>query len=361
MFVADDGLEKDNSEAELDQLAWYRQNFYADDVTIAGQATLEHHGNPFWRLFPNAGPATLRNASFAAYRSALAFQNGVLGLGFDGTPARGVLDDLVAEGSIDVRAFGITFGGGDDDDAVSLVLGGVDTKKFSGTLTKVPVVDAPPGTEGAQLAHYWMTVDEATLNDGNGGQTTISGFKVAPASTSRFSYLPVDIVVAVAEAFGVRNWTDPEWATIPCSRADGVKGSLELDFAGFTASIPYSEFIHPLEDTSQKGDCVINVQQMYFGGPFPVWYLGSTFLRSVYAVFDQDNMAVWMAKPANCGSEPVAFKDSDVKGQCEGSSIGGASSDTQGGSGNNDGGSAGSRLGAGTVLMLGAALTTLII
>jgi aspartyl protease len=241
----------------------------------------------------------------------------------------------------------------------SLVLGGVDTKKFSGTLTKVPVVDAPPGAEDYQLSQYWMTVDGATLDNGTGGRTTISGFKVAPASTSPFSYLPSDIVVA--EAFGVGNWTDPEWAVVPCSRADGVKGSLELDFAGFTASIPYSEFIQPLEGTNPKGDCLINVQQMEFGGPFPVWYLGNTFLRSVYAVFDQENMAVWMAKSADCGSEPVAFKGSDVKGQCEGSPIGGASSNTQGGSSGNDGGSAGSRLGAGTVLMVGAALTTLII
>jgi hypothetical protein len=145
-------------------------------------------------------------------------------------PPRGILDELVAEGSIDVRAFGITFSGGDDDDAGSLVLGGVNTKKFSGTLTKVPVVDAPPGYQGAQLAQYWMTVDGATLDDGNGGQPTISGFKVALNTTSPFSNLPSDIVVAVAEAFGVRNWTDPEWITISCSRADGVKGSLELDF-----------------------------------------------------------------------------------------------------------------------------------
>jgi hypothetical protein len=49
MFVADDGLNKDKSEAELDQMSFYRMKFYADDITIAGQGTME---SPSWDIHP---------------------------------------------------------------------------------------------------------------------------------------------------------------------------------------------------------------------------------------------------------------------------------------------------------------------
>lgn len=270
-------------------------------------------------------------------------------------PEPSILDNLKAHGLIGAKAFGLTLGG---DDSGSLVLGGVDTKKFSGALTRVPVLVAPKNAEAWETNAYWMAVDEATADSGNGTRTTFDGFQVMAQSTSALSHLPDEIVIAVAEAFGVHNFTG-DWDIIPCSRADNVNGSLELDFPGFTASMPYADLLLPYEGSDAKeGDCYITVQPVREN---PLWVLGSTFLRSVYAVFDQDDNAVWMAKYEDCGSEPVAFsKGRDVRGQCDGKASRESSSDERGSSGDGDDDSAGRRIGVNMAWMLGAALATLI-
>lgn len=73
-------------------------------------------------------------------------ENGALGLGW----GRGVnsnystiVDELVDQGVMETKAFSLALGDKDGLEGGSLVLGGVDTKKFSGALQKVPVIDPP--------------------------------------------------------------------------------------------------------------------------------------------------------------------------------------------------------------------------
>jgi aspartyl protease len=309
-----------------------------------------------------------------------AYTFGFLGLGFSVNEsvthdhATGILDALTAQGLIGARAFGITFG--DGSDSPSLVLGGVDTKKFSGPLAKVPLIDPPEGVSDVLMQDFhWLNVESAVLDSGNGSRSRLDGFKVTTSSTLAYSDLPDDIVVTVGEALGVTNWTDPAWRTVPCSRGDTVNGSLELEFSGFTATIPYRDLLYPDNHPDAKeGDCYITVQPSWdlTEGP-PEYHLGSTFLRAMYAVFDQDNKAVWLAKYEDCGSEEVAFSNGeDVRGQCNGgeSESGESSSDEsssdesssgEGGSPNNgESGSGGSRTGVKVALMLGAAFLPLL-
>jgi hypothetical protein len=303
-----------------------------------------------------------------------AYTFGFLGLGFSVNEsvthdhATGILDALTEQGLIGARAFGITFG--DGYDSPSLVLGGVDTKKFSGPLAKVPLIDPPQGLYDETQDYHWLNVESVVLDSGNGSRSTLDGFKVMTSSTLAYSDLPDDIVITVGEALGVTNWTDPAWRTVPCSRGDTVNGSLELEFSGFTATIPYRDLLYPDNHPDAKeGDCYITVQPSWdlTDGP-PEYHLGSTFLRAMYAVFDQDNKAVWLAKYENCGSEEVAFsKGEDVRGHCGGGESGSEESSSdetpsgEGGSPNNgDSGSGGSRPGVKAALMLGAAFMPLL-
>ncbi|KAH6694057.1 aspartic peptidase domain-containing protein [Plectosphaerella plurivora] len=338
MFVAGDGYDFDEEDTDM---SFARFNYYADDVTIAGLGTL-------------------KNKTFRAWNSSEGYTHGYLGLGFSQNSTEpSILDNLVAEGLIGAPAFGVTLDGGIDSG--SLVLGGVNTKKFSGPLTKVPVVDAPEGVEDWERNKYWINIDGVAVDNENGTRSSWDGFKAEIQTAYAYSTIPFHMFMAAAEGMGVHNWSDPNWDIIPCSRRDTVNGSLDLQISGFTASIPYADLIIPYEVPGAKeGDCYIALSEGQYYEEFPVWSLGTVFLNSVYTVFDQGSKAVWMAKHIDCGSEPVAFtKGDEIRGQCDGAGSSGESGSSGGGTPDNDDGSGGSRMAVDMVLILGAVLASL--
>ena len=73
-------------------------------------------------------------------------ETGALGLGWGrgvNSNFSSIVDELVDQGVVQTKAFGLALGDKDGLEGGSLVLGGVDTKKFSGALQKVSVVAAP--------------------------------------------------------------------------------------------------------------------------------------------------------------------------------------------------------------------------
>jgi hypothetical protein len=58
-----------------------------------------------------------------------------------------IIDELVAQGISQTKAFSLALGT-DGINEGSLIFGGVDTKKFSGALQKVPIVDPPKSPIG---------------------------------------------------------------------------------------------------------------------------------------------------------------------------------------------------------------------
>lgn len=71
-------------------------------------------------------------------------KNGALGLGWGrgmNSNYSSIVDELVDQGVVQTKAFGLALGDQDGLEGGSLVLGGVDTKKFSGALQKVPVIE----------------------------------------------------------------------------------------------------------------------------------------------------------------------------------------------------------------------------
>jgi Eukaryotic aspartyl protease len=70
---------------------------------------------------------------------------GSLGLGFGkgfNTNRSNIIDELFDQGVTETKAFSITLAK-DDIDQGSLIFGGVDTKKFAGSLYPQPIVAAP--------------------------------------------------------------------------------------------------------------------------------------------------------------------------------------------------------------------------
>lgn len=89
---------------------------------------------------------TLKNVTIGVYDYHTGSENGALGLGWGrgvNTNHSTIVDELVDQGVVQTKAFGLALGDKDGLEGGSLVLGGVDTKKFSGALQKVPVIEPP--------------------------------------------------------------------------------------------------------------------------------------------------------------------------------------------------------------------------
>jgi hypothetical protein len=188
-----------------------------------------------------------------------------------------------------------------------------------------------------------MNVDKLTLRGEASNLTSFPGFKVMTHSMSDISYLPLDIVNQVAAAYGIRNTSDwgNDWYKIPCRSRDIVKGSLDLQFGALDVSIPYSDFIvsstmlDEIEYATAREQCYLSVfpWDHYYSDKIDFYYLGHSFLRAVYAVYDQDNRAVWLANRNDCGSDIKTITKeessiSGVQGQCDGPGLDASSNST---------------------------------
>ncbi|KAK9422946.1 putative Aspartic peptidase domain-containing protein [Seiridium unicorne] len=275
----------------------YSLDYSADDFTIDGENTL-------------------KNITLGVYNYANTANYGSLGLGFGqgvNSNRSNVVDELVLQGVTQAKAFGLALGTNNGPNEGSLVLGGIDTKKFSGALQRVPVIDPPTYPFDYSEYRYWMDVDKLTLRGDDGNVTSYPSFKVMTHSTSELSYLPLDIVNEVAAAYGIRNTGDwmNEWYIIPCRYRDIVQGSVDLHFGALNVNIPYSDFIissQMLEEINYATapvKCYLSIfpWDENFRDEVDFYYLGHTFLRAVYAVYDQNNRAVWLANRNDCGSD----------------------------------------------------------
>lgn len=178
-----------------------------------------------------------------------------------------------------------------------------------------------------------MNVDKLTLRGIAGNETSFPGFKVMTHSMDEVSYLPLDIVNEVAVAYGIHNTSDwaNDWYKIPCRYRDIVTGFLDLQFGALNVSIPYSDFIvsstmlDQIQYETAREVCYLSIFPWddHHINKVDFYYLGHSFLRAVYAVYDQDNRAVWLANRNDCGSDiqKITKEESSIsgaKGQCDG-------------------------------------------
>ncbi|KAI1855343.1 hypothetical protein JX265_006514 [Neoarthrinium moseri] len=313
-------VSSDEAYIDNDDGSSYSLVHYADDLTIQGEDTL-------------------KNVTFGVYEYPSAVHSGSLGLGFGrgvNSNHSNVVDELVSQGVMQTKAFGLALGTGHSLNEGSLVLGGVDTKKFAGALQKVPIIDPPKYPFDYEEFRYWMNVDSLTLRNGI-NESSHPGFKVMTHSMDEVSYLPTKVVNEIASAFGIYNTSDEidEWYVVPCESKDLVKGSVDLHFGALNVSIPYADFI--ISSTQLEEIDYETARELCYLSTFPwddlevekdidFYYLGHPFLRAVYAVYDQDNRAMWLANRNECGSDIKEITKSEdsisgIRGQCDGSGL----------------------------------------
>ncbi|KAM0816727.1 putative Peptidase A1 domain-containing protein [Seiridium cardinale] len=230
---------------------------------------------------------------------------GILGLGYGerfNVDYPTLIDLLVSEGFINVPIFSLSVGSQGDGDA-EIIVGGVDSHKYSGWLEPLELYPPPETQESLwHEAQYWINMTSLgyTVPGGSAVALTPSGFSriVMIDSGSTYSYIDADLVAALAKQFGA---TIDEQGVyyVSCNYLD-MDGYVHFGFnnGNMVINAKYSDFV---VDFGSK--CALGVQPADAG--VNTWVLGATFIRSAYIVFDQLYDAIWLANYQPCGNALV--------------------------------------------------------
>ncbi|KAK6075754.1 Candidapepsin-3 [Seiridium cupressi] len=257
---------------------------------------------------------------------------GIMGLGYGrkepGSPGTlnysSVTDNLYDQKYTNSRLFGLELGSqGPPQIAITgqIIFGGLDTNKFAGRLSKIPLDRTDP--------HYRVTL--SSISHRAPTSLTSTSIMSTPLSViidsgTTLSLLPQNIVESIASKFPGAVYDGDGGYRVPCCH-QSLPGSLDFNFGGVTITVPYSEFIWNSGFYNGEEHCSLGAQWDTTPDPNPknnFVILGDTFIRAAYTVFDQDNHALYMANYVKCGSGsatvPVpAGPDAaaDIQGKCQ--------------------------------------------
>lgn len=246
------------------------------------------------------GGTTLQSLQFGiGYTSSS--PEGILGIGYQinevqvGRAGKAAYNNLpaqlVADGTIQSNAYSLWLNDLDANTG-SILFGGVDTDKYSGSLETLPVQK-----ESGVFAEFLITLTEVTLG------TTVIAKNQAQAvlldSGSSLTYLPDAMTEAIYEQVSAQYDSSEGAAYVPCSLAKNST-SMNFTFSTPTISVPMDELV--LDVTSSNGRqltfsdgtaaCLFGIAPA--GSSTAV--LGDTFIRSAYLVYDLANNEISIAQ-----------------------------------------------------------------
>ena len=181
----------------------------------------------------------------------------------------------------------------------SILFGGIDTKKFEGELSTLPIEK-----EFGTFAEFFIALSAVSLTSG-GKVSNFTGSSDLPVpvlldSGSSLTYLPNNLAEAIYSALDITNQAVGQNAFCDCGLAD-TDATLDFTFSSPTISVPMRELAinpGPNEDgstaTFDDGTplCIFGI--MPADGTPPV--LGDTFIRSAYVVYDMGNNEISIAQ-----------------------------------------------------------------
>lgn len=225
---------------------------------------------------------------------------GVMGIGYDTNEAtrnkyQNFMDEMVSDGLTNTKLYSLwlnDLGSGSG----SILFGGIDTEKYYGTLSSMPV------HANTSTVYTDFRVDLTSISY-TPGTTAIpltgSSFSasVVLESSTTLIYLPQANVDAIYSAFGVEIGSD-ENPYIDCKYSNSSYMSFGFE-SGAVINVPYSEFVTKLYVPNPLPRNLTFTNACFFG----IWsagtgdnVLGDFFLRSAYVVYDLTNNHIWMAQ-----------------------------------------------------------------
>jgi len=232
---------------------------------------------------------------------------GVMGVGFPSneaivaSPGEGtypnLVDTMLSQGLIASRTYSLYLD--DIDDSVGNILfGGVDTDKFSGTLSTFPINTDSTGV----ASQFVVTLSGLSVTPPGGSASGVGTSSLYPLSVlldsgSSYMSLPSEMVTSIASAMGASYSNTLGGYILPNCDQQYSSGTLDFFFSGFELKVPYSEFIVNPTATDGTFFQYNNGQDVCMIGAIPgssqqIAVLGDTFLRSAYVVYDLDNQEI---------------------------------------------------------------------
>lgn len=220
---------------------------------------------------------------------------GILGIGytinevqvnrFNGPQYPNLPQKLKDDGTINTNAYSLWL---NDLDAStgSILFGGVDTEKYTGELSRLPIVP-----ENGVYAEFIIGLTDLGANGNKGSIFKNETVAVLLDSGSSLMYLPDDVTNALYQQYNAQYQASQGAAFVDCALAD-QDGSLEFTFSGPTISVPMNELVVVAGYQGNDPVCILGI------GPAgdSVSVLGDTFLRSAYVVYDLENNEIAIAQ-----------------------------------------------------------------
>jgi cathepsin D len=218
--------------------------------------------------------------------------DGIMGLAFESISVDGVTPvwyNIWNQGLVEENVF--SFWLSKDPNAQpggELTFGGIDTSRYTGELTYVPLTSET----------YWgFGMDQAYLN-GESLNWCTNGqkcFTIADSGTSLIAG-PTTMINALNEKLGadvVRN----EGIFPDCSILDRTDADIAFELAGRKFVLTPKDYVLQSEDGQGNTQCISGLMglEMPEGYP-PLYILGDVFISTYYAVFDFGNRQVGFAE-----------------------------------------------------------------
>ncbi|KAJ2986423.1 hypothetical protein NUW58_g5034 [Xylaria curta] len=261
-------------------------------------------------LSSGRGPSNVR---FGVASNSNNIPSGVLGVGLGALSKNGgnrnFIEQLADQQFTNSRAFSLALGSGAADDQGVIIFGGVDTKKFSGKLVSNDIL----GLQGNdRYARYNIQMTGAGLTSPSGTFTpyeSTAKIVVAIDAGTTYTYLPDDLVWDIYNDLQATYYTKSGgYALAPCAQRQN-NSQVSFTFGSISINVPFSEFL----TTSYIYNTTLCNVGLLPRGDYRA-FLGLSFLRSAYVVFDQTQGKVLMQQYVNCGTNERVILSSGASG-----------------------------------------------
>lgn len=242
-----------------------------------------------------------------------AMDSGIIGLGYDSV----FLDELHGQGKVDSKDFSVSLGPNGSPNG-EIVFGGVDTKKYTGQLKPIRMLDS----EGpfSSVLHYSVNLTYMGVTSKgscNSTAATEADF-VTPAlvdTGSTISHVPYAAANRTASLIsGARFDPYTQMWKVSCHYA-GSADTVDFAFGDVVVNIPLSEFIW--RNVPMGGQCYLGLVGDAETIGFSV--LGDSFMRALVALYQPEKKVLNFAQYSDCGTDIQSSNGTadNLDGKCE--------------------------------------------
>lgn len=290
---------------------------------------------------------------------------GVLGIGFTANEAAetqypNLVDQMVQQNFIPTKAYSLYLNDYQSSTG-SILFGGVDTEKFIGGLTVVPIL---PDAQTQNITSFTvgMTAVSFAFPNGTTHNASLQGGSLDAVldSGTTLSYFPDDIATPLFDALGAYTYSSLGSVGLTMVECSLANSGLEVSFRfndSVSIVVPGDEIVIDAfssvsgmipPEIPLDNPCLFGIQNS--GDSLPsegarqidFALLGDTFLRSAYVVYDLDNNEIALAQ-ANLNSTDTNVQE--LTGSSDLTTFEGVA-EQQGSSGTSGGGSSGTGSGS---------------